>query len=347
MLRLLKATLGEVFDEMLPDDPAARTVLGLPGLYLGLPPRALSFRTFAQMLFSHVGHGASLVEGGVQRIVEELCAAIEQHGGEVLLGQAVTGIVLDGDRASGVRLADGTVLAADAVISNADPLQTFEDMLDFNLLPIGYQRRLARLSPSHSVFTVFAATTCDLAAFPYASQLYFASALDDLDAAFDAAFAATFDGRPAYMVACIPTLLEPTAAPPGEHLVMASITAPHTPEPGWDVAREQWTEGLLDLLEGQFPGFRAGLTFAESATPLAIERHTRNRRGATYAWGNSPGGVGSRLPDHRTPIPGLYLAGAWTAPGSGFARAMNSGRIAAQHVLTDSGSPVAVPRFMS
>jgi phytoene dehydrogenase-like protein len=342
LFRLLRATLAEAMEELALRGNA-RVALGLPGLYLGLAPSQLSFRTYAQMLLAHVTHRAALVEGGLQRVVDALTGSIDRDGGEVVLGRDVTRIIADDGRVSGIRLDDDRVVNAQAVVSNADPLQTFERLVGFDALPAQYVRRLGRLSVSHSIFSLFTATTMDLARFEHASHLMFVTAESDLERAFTDGL----EGRPPYATLCIPTLSEAEAAPEGEHLIMATAVAAYDPARPWPELRDRSGEALLAVLEDAFPGLGTTLTFTETATPVAIERHTGNSRGATYAWGNSPTGTGSRLPDNKTPIDGLFLAGAWTAPGSGFARAMSSGHRAAQHVLDAAGDRIKLPRFMS
>jgi prolycopene isomerase len=64
-----------------------------------------------------------------------------------------------------------------------------------------------------------------------------------------------------------------------------------------------------------------------------MERYSMNRQGAMYGWENTVHQQGSRRPQNKTPIEGLYLASAWTQPGSGTINAMYSGVATAQMIL--------------
>jgi prolycopene isomerase len=134
----------------------------------------------------------------------------------------------------------------------------------------------------------------------------------------------------------VPTLTDPSLAPPGEHLVLATVLLPYAvSEPGrsWRTEKESTTEAILDQVEERFPGFRGGLVLAEGGTPRTLERYTRNLEGAMYGWDMSPGQVGPMRLGHATPVSGLLLAGHWTQPGGGVYGVVISGFQAAQRVL--------------
>jgi phytoene dehydrogenase-like protein len=122
--------------------------------------------------------------------------------------------------------------------------------------------------------------------------------------------------------------------------------APYEIDKPWPEARDQYTEGLLEATDRAYPGFREGLTFCESAPPTSLERFTLNRGGAIYGWDNTPDQIGKQ-PSQQTPIDGLFLAGQWTAPGSGFVRAVLSGARTAQLALDRARTNYVIPRLMS
>ena len=73
---------------------------------------------------------------------------------------------------------------------------------------------------------------------------------------------------------------------------------------------------MLDLYEGVIPGLRDHLTHFEVATPATLARYAGNGDGAIYGWENSPANAVSRRLHHWTPLPGLFVCGHWTQPGS-------------------------------
>jgi prolycopene isomerase len=82
-----------------------------------------------------------------------------------------------------------------------------------------------------------------------------------------------------------------------------------------------------------FPGFRDHITHIEVATPWTLSRYSQSEDGAIYGWENNPAQAGSQRLSHVTPLPGLYLSGHWTLPGTGSVRVMYSGLQTAQIIL--------------
>ncbi|MCP4246964.1 MAG: hypothetical protein GY778_07930, partial [bacterium] len=70
------------------------------------------------------------MKGGMGAITGVLAGAAQGFGAEILTDTPVSSIVLDGDRATGVGLASGATLAADVIVSGADPRTTFTELLD-------------------------------------------------------------------------------------------------------------------------------------------------------------------------------------------------------------------------
>ncbi len=337
VMKLRTATLAQAMDEHV-DDPEARALLALPGLYLGLPPSRLSFSVFAQHVFAHAVDGAGQVNGGSQRLVEVLAEAVEKHGGEIVTGRRVTGIGIKDGRASSVELDGEQRISAGAVVSNADPLRTFGELLGDPELPIGYTRKLRRLTPSHSTFNSFFATQAPLEQAAHSGYTVYYSIDKDAEAAWHASFA----GQPSFAYLATPTLLSGRAA--GQpHQVITTSSAPYDAGRPWDEAQAEYAESAAVVLDRAFPGARGELVMSEFASPVTTERYTLNHRGAQYGWGNGPESVGSRALDQVTPIEDLYLAGSWTSPGSGFLRASIAGRLAAVHIARRAGVPLEVP----
>jgi prolycopene isomerase len=195
------------------------------------------------------------------------------------------------------------------------------------------------MTPANSAVVVMTATRADVGCYTAAHETFLYPRWDEhRGVARDIAA-----GRPAGVWICVPTLLDPALAPPGEHLVIISAPAAYDLGRPWEEEKGRFTEALLNLVEAYLPGYRAGLTHLESATPPTLARHTGNSGGAMYGWENVPLQTGTKRLAHRTPLPGLYLAGHWSLPGSGSLRVFASGLNAAQLILGERG--VAAPTF--
>lgn len=73
----------------------------------------------------------------------------------------------------------------------------------------------------------------------------------------------------------------------------------------------------------------------EAATPLTNWRYTRNPEGAIYGFEQAVNNTFMNRIDNRTPLKGLYLAGAWGSPGGGYTAVMGSGRMTFAYLMDD------------
>ncbi len=326
LLRYRRATLAQVLDDHLAR-PETKTFAATLWPYLGLPPSRVSFLYFATMLMSYLADGAFYCRGSFQCLADTLAAVVTENGGEVLLRSPVRRIAVEGGRAAGIVLENGQRIAAGRVISNADALQTVEELAGAGALPPRYVSGLARLRPSISAFVVYAAAdlvlprnTC------HETFLY-----DSWD--HDAAYRSSLAGEPSWLTLTVPTLSDPGLAPEGQQLLVLTTLVAYESPSGWRSHKARVERRLLRLAERRLPGLSERLCFAESATPRTMERYTRNTAGAIYGWELSPSQVGPGRPGTETPLPGLSLVGHWTHPGGGVYGVVWSGITAAQRAL--------------
>jgi len=337
LFRYRRATVEDVLDEHL-SDPRLKALLATIWPYMGSPPSRFSFMAFS-MVLTGCARGMFYCEGSFQRLVEALADGLELAGGELVLGAEVTGIDIEGGRARGIKIGDDRV-SAPIVVSNADAYQTFERLVDPIHIPARYLRRLRRLTLSPSACSLYAATTLDLGALGATHETFIFPGWDHEEAARKAS-----GGRLGALWLTVPTLMDPSLAPPGEHLVILNSLAAYDPGVPWADRREAYGEELVALLDDAYPGFGDSLTFCELSLPTTLEGHTLNRDGALYGWEVTPRQASSGRLAHVTPVPGLYLSGHWTQQGPGSLRALTSGDAVARLVLAESGDEDALPSF--
>ena len=322
-----RSTLARVLDEHL-KEPAAKAALATLWPYVGLPPSRASFLYFATMLLSYVDEGACYSRGTFQTLADQLAAAIEAAGGEVLLRAEVRRILVSGGRAAGVVLEHGQRIEAPAVISNADVRQTALDLVGREHFGPRWLARVDRLAPSISAFVAYGATTLDLRSADLAHETFSFETIDH-EASYEAALA----GAPRWLTCTVPTLADPSLAPPGEHLFVLTTLVGYAPAARWRREKARTTDALLALADRFVPGLARATTFLEGGTPRTLERYTRNEAGALYGFALSPDQVGPGRPGAATPVVGLLLAGHWTQPGGGVYGVLASGVEAARLAL--------------
>jgi prolycopene isomerase len=336
LFRYRSTTLAEVLQEHVPD-AQARAALSAYWPHSGLPPSSLGFFPFAQMLANDL-EGCYQPRGGMQSVVDALVAAFERDGGELVLGNGTRRILTEDRRVTGVTLDGGNDVRARMVVSNADALHTFEELVGADKLPPAFRQRVRRMQPSLSAFLVMAATGRDLAGIEDIAHTVFPCESWD----HEESHRAILDGQPGGVWLSIPTLHDTSHAPPGEHVIVMTSLARHDAAPSWEQKREAFAAEMVRRADNALPGIAGQLSYADHATPETLRRYSRNQGGACYGWANSPAQTPRRLP-HETPLDGLLLAGHWTQPGSASLRVLASGIhtafIAQRRLLPDQPLP--------
>jgi prolycopene isomerase len=301
--------------------------------YIGTPPHKASLVTLATHI-SVLVNGSYYPAGSAQTTADALAAATVRHGGEIVVERSVERITFDGERATGVELDGGERIAAPVVVSAIAAPALFEQLIGLDRLPAGFVKRYRRMKVASSAVLVYAATKLDLEGMGAAHENFLSLHEDHADSWRDIE-----QGKPGGMWMTVPTIVDPSLAPPGEHAVTITSVARHDAPGGWKTDLDGFAATMVDSFEPSFPGLRDSLDIVEIATPPTLERFTGNTHGAAYGWDNTPTQSGGRRSPRVVPgVEGVFLAGHWTQPGSGTIRCLVSGYHTAQVVLDSLGA---------
>lgn len=328
-------TLRGLGEELLPD-PRLRAWLDRYATYSGSDPRrtpaVLSVTPYVEQRF-----GAWWVRGGLRRLGDALLSRCRELGVAVHLGSAVDAVTTGGRGVTGVRLADGTAVPADVVVSDADADVLYGRLLRRPAAPrdrlgaFAARAALRRASPSVAGFVLLLALDGPDPPGP-AHRVWFPA---DYDAEFDALFR-----RPAPVpdpTVYVHAPADPALAPPGCAGWFVLVNAPaHDPERGvdWDAPglRERYAERVLDVLAERGTDVRPRLRWCEVRTPADLERGTGAPGGAIYGTASHGARAALLRPANRSPVRGLYLVGGSAHPGGGLPIVALSARIVADLV---------------
>lgn len=259
--------------------------------------------------------------GGTARFRDALIASYRRGGGEVRLHTTVDEILVDRGRAAGVRLADGAILEADAVISTSSMPETALRLLGGRYAAGEVRRRM----DEWKMFTPIV-----LASFGVSAPLRELPGLWVITRVEPFELGGVRNDQLYLRIAND----EPALAPPGHVLVQAMLPTRYEwwAKRGARYAAEKdaASEVARRVLEASIPGMRGHVELSDLSTPLTFWNMARSWRGAYEGWmprGESMfGHVEKTLGD----LEGFFMAGQWVEPGGGVPSAILSGRQAVQ-----------------
>jgi phytoene dehydrogenase-like protein len=259
-----------------------------------------------------------------------------ERGGQVRYRAEVEEVLGDG-RATGVRLADGSVERAGTVVAAIDTHSALYDLLGGRHLDGEARERHLHWSLFRPFLTVSFGVKRSLMEQPPFHLLRLADPLDIPGKETRGLFLRTFNYTDAF-------------APPGCSVVQAQVET--TWEYWWelrqndkaryDAAKERVADAVLGVLEALFPGIKQDVEASDVATPYTMWRYTRNHHGSFEGWLPTTETLTRTLA--RT-VPGLrnfYLAGQWMVPGGGVPPVLYSGRHVAQMMARRDRRPFKV-----
>lgn len=287
----------------------------------------------------HVAHLGRPV-GGSGAVPEALRAAFESAGGTLLLGRRVTEVRCSAEAVTGIVTDDGTEISAPVVVSACNPHDTFLRWLrtppSSARSMIDRWRGVRHDDGYESKLDVIVRAEPRLAGFDgtLGPTTVIAPTLDEIDRGHGLMGEGRMLERPALLVN-VPTLLDPSMAPPGRHVLSIEVLfTPYGLSGGWDGSDEprRWLDAFIALCE---PGLKSSIVDWRAMTPDRYERdfhlpagHATSFAGGPLAAMRNPH---PELTHYETAIDGLYLTGAATFPGAGVWGA--SGRNCASVVL--------------
>ena len=316
-------------------DPRLQMAFSFHPLFIGGDP----FRvTSMYILVSHLEKefGVHYAIGGVEAIAKAMVSVIEDQGGLVRFGVEADEILIDKDVARGVRLANGELLTADVIVSNADSGHTYDRLLRNHQKKRWTSERLQRTRWSMGLFVWYFGTKGTRGMWPDVGHHTilngprYKGLVDDIFIKGHLA-----DDMSLYVHR--PSVTDPGVAPEGDDTFYALSPVPHLGHDenvDWSEMAERYRARVQAVLEEQLlPGLETHLTASEVFTPETFRDRYLSPLGAGFsieprilqsAWFR-PHNVSEE-------VKGLYLAGAGTHPGAGLPGVISSAEVLAQLV---------------
>jgi phytoene dehydrogenase-like protein len=284
--------------------------------------------------------------GGTGAVSDSIAEAARSLGVEIRTETVVEQVLTRGDDVTGVVLASGEEVTGRVTLSSLDPHQTFNRLVPPGHLDSSFLEEVGRYRYRGSSGKVNLALdglpefTCLPGAGDHLrGAISFSPGIDYMELAYDDAKSGRFSRRP-YIDMIIPTLVDPSMAPPGKHVMSCFVQyAPYHLADGneWDDARrEAFGETVIDTIAERAPNIRDLVLHKQVLTPRDIEETFGLSEGNIFQgelsleqlFFNRPVPGWAR---YRTPLQNLWMCGSATHPGGGIMGA--SGRLAALQVV--------------
>ena len=305
-------------------------------MYLGLSPFDAP-ATYSLVQYTELADGIWLPVGGVYRVIESLVRIAEAHGVRFLYDAPVKQIEVDGNRATGVVLQDGSRLRADVVVANAD-------------LPYVYSHLLPGEAEAHRLEHLH--YTCSAIMFYWGIDTVYPQLgthnvflADDYRSSFERVFREhLLPDEPSFYVHA-PARTDPSAAPLDEDTLMVLVPAGHLDEglaQDWDALRAHARAVVIERLAASagVVDLEQHLKFEVSYTPRDWLRLYNLAKGAAFGLSHNFLQVGYLRPHNRHRRYGnLYFVGSSTHPGAGLPMVLLSARLTTERILKEIGVP--------
>jgi phytoene dehydrogenase-like protein len=354
LIQLMTMSSADFLDQWFETDvlKATMSASGIIGTFLGIRSPGTAY----VLLHHYMGEidGAfrswGFSRGGTGAISNAIAAAAREAGVEIRTKAPVGKIVVKEGRAAGVVLRSGEEITANVISSSVDPHLTFEKFLEPSELPADFLEGVRRYKFRGSSGKVNIALDAlpEFKSLPgdgahLRGAISISPSMEYMERAYDDAKYGHYSRRP-YIDMVIPSLTDPSVAPPGKHVLSCFVQyAPYKLAEGtWDEQREAFGDNVIDTIAEYAPNIKDIIVGRQILTPLDLEREFGLTQGNIFQGELSLEQLFFLRPVagwayYRTPVDNLYMCGSATHPGGGIMGA--NGRIASQVILKEWKKP--------
>ena len=338
---LMTMSIGDYLDRWFESDPI-KGDFGFEGIVGNMvsPYQAGTAYVLLHHAFGEINGRTGVwghARGGMGAITQAMARSAEAHGADIEVSAPVRELIVRGGQARGVVLEDGRSLEATVVSGNVNPKLLFLKMMDPNLLPEDFRRRMTgwrcrsgtfRMNVALSELPRFTSLSSAGDESGYESRLTgtvnIAPSLAYLEQAYDDAKAGAWAREPVISM-CLPSLVDDSLAPAGCH-VMSLFCQHFNPKlsdgRSWDDVKEQVADLIVQNVTNYAPNFRQAVVGRQVLSPLDLEREFGLVGGDIFHGALHLDQLYSLRPaagyaDYRSPVKGLYLCGSGAHPGGG------------------------------
>jgi phytoene desaturase len=280
--------------------------------------------------------GIHYAVGGTGAIVNGMVKLFTDIGGQIRLNTEVDEILIEGKKATGVRLKNGETLDADFVVSNADVGFVYENMIDKKHQSTYMKLKMGKMKYSMSLFVIYFGTKKQyrnhgLSHHNIILSERYKGLLSDIFNKHELA-----DDFSLYLH--MPTLTDPSIAPEGCENFYVLSPVPHEGSGiDWETQAEPYKNKILQFLEDNYlPDLRENIIAEHYVDPLHFKNNLNSRMGAAFSIQPTLTQSAWFRPHNKAEdFENIYFVGAGTHPGAGLPGVLSSS-IIAENLISDA-----------
>jgi len=351
VVRLLPMSVADLLNEWFESEYVIGAIAASAILNTSFGPQEINSTAYAflrnwSLSNSGLFRSSGQVKGGIGALTQALADAAQTMGVSILTDAETATIDFQEGKVTGVTLTNGDRYSAEKIVSAADMRTTFEKLIDPYYLDaefiervrnIKYRGTMARMHFALDRLPTFSGVDADSKLL--SGHVQIAPTIEYLQKASDAAKYGEHSKQP-YLDVQIPTLTDSSLAPPGKHILSATVKyTPYSLRDGnWEELRETIGGLVVDTLSAYAHDFKECILHEKLMTPLEIAEDYSLPEGCPvhgdmalnqFMWMRPIPGYAQ----YRGPIEGLYMCSAATHPGGGVTGI--NGKNAARQVLHD------------
>jgi phytoene dehydrogenase-like protein len=327
-LRVAAINIYDVLNEEFDDDRLKGAIAADAVLGSAMGPRSPgTVLTWLQRLQGESNGSLTLQSGGKSQLVHALTQSAEDAGATIQLNTHVRKILVENGKAFGVELADGDMVKAKIIISNADPRSTFSNLVGAPQLDAMFANRVTQIRGSGVVAKLHLALSgtpefTGLAEGQLRDRLLIAPSMKYVEHAFNRSKYKECSESPVLEIT-VPSLHNSALAPDGHHVMSVNVAfVPYELNGGWEEQKSTFAYKVISQLGQYAPDLKSLVVDHELLTPLDVEEQFHAVQGHWHHGELSIHQSFMMRPLHGaaqydTPVDGLFLCGAGCHPGGG------------------------------
>jgi phytoene desaturase len=311
-------------------DERLRAALTFQTMYLGLSPYE-SPAVYGLLPYSELRVGIWFPEGGLHALPRALARLAEDAGARLAYRTRVTRIDLEGQRATGVTLEDGTHLPADLVLCNADLPWAYRNLVNPSVTRLRRAERLRYTSSGYMLYLGLDRRVPELGHHTVFLGRDYRGSFEDIFRRF------RVPADPSFYVA-VASRTDPSFAPPGRDGLYVLVPVPRQhPSLDWATEGPRVRAQVLRRLREEGLDLERHVVVERRFTPDDWASRFSLEHGSAFGLGHQLFQIGPFRPPNQDPtVRNLFFVGASTRPGTGLPMVMLSAELVVERMRREA-----------